>query len=163
MPLLSQYAKKRKIDYFFGDIDPQAKILEIGCGDGQTGRYFKENGLDYVGMDINPPADVVANIKRWPEAGLQAENFDVIIAFEVVEHVDCFSECYDLLKPGGRLMITTPLPCMDWFLKVLEFFGLNQKRTSRHDHLVYLKNVELFSDKKINIIAGLSQWAIFKK
>jgi 2-polyprenyl-3-methyl-5-hydroxy-6-metoxy-1,4-benzoquinol methylase len=41
---------------------------------------------------------------------LHPESFDVIIAFELIEHVDCFQEFYDLLKPGGLLMLTSSGP-----------------------------------------------------
>ena len=58
----------------------------------------------YHGLDIVPPADYVGDIRNWREIGLEPESFDVIIAFEVVEHVDCFKECYDLLKHGGKML-----------------------------------------------------------
>jgi hypothetical protein len=88
---------------------------------------------------------------------------DVYLAFEVVEHVDCFDACYQLLRPGGKMLITTPVPEMDWLLKITESLGLNQKRTSPHDHLVDLQNVPFFNQKKIKIVLGLGQWAVFTK
>lgn len=60
-------------------------------------------------------------------------------------------------------MLTSPLPCMDPVMKILELVGLNQKRTGPHDNLGYFKNIKLFKQKKIKIIAGLSQWGIFVK
>ncbi len=60
-------------------------------------------------------------------------------------------------------MLTSPLPCMDPVMKVLELVGLNQKRTGPHENLVYFKNIKLFKLKKIKIIGGLSQWGIFVK
>lgn len=135
MPLLSQYAQTKKIDYFLNKIPKQAKILEIGGGSGWVGDYLKQNGYNhYVGMDIIPPADVVGDIRDWRSLGLKEQSFDVIVAFEVVEHVDCFKECFDLLKMGGKLMLTSPVPHMDWTMQLLEVVGLNQKRTSPHDH-----------------------------
>jgi len=105
----------------------------------------------------------VGNILLWRELGLEPESYDVVIAFEVVEHVDCFKACYDLLKPGGRLLLTSPLPHMDWVMRILERLGLNQKRTSPHDHLVYFQEVPHFEQKQIKIVALLSQWGIFHK
>lgn len=142
----------------------QNRILEIGCGDGWVGQYLKSHGWsNYVGMDIEPPADIVGDILRWRELGVEEESFDTIIAFEVVEHVDCFRACYDILKPGGKLLVTTPLPRMDWALRVLEWCGLNQRRMSPHDHLVNLKEATYFQDKDIKIVALLSQWGILTK
>lgn len=164
MPLLSDYARKKKIDYFLAGIPKDAKILEIGCGSAWVRDYFVSNGwTGYVGLDLVPPADVVGDVNRWRELGLAAASFDVIVAFEVVEHVDCWQACHDLLKPGGRLMLTSPVPHMDWVMQALELVGLNQKRTSPHDHLVYFENVEQFATKKVERIKGLAQWGIFTK
>lgn len=164
MPLLSDYARQRKIQYFLASIPKDARILEIGCGSGWVGDYLKAGGWrHYVGIDLVPPAEVVGNIKDWRTLGLQPGSFDVIIAFEVVEHVDCFQECHDLLAPGGRLLITTPLPQMDWMMRILERLGLNQKRSSPHDHLVALGNVRCFPNMRVKTVAGLAQWGILEK
>jgi SAM-dependent methyltransferase len=164
MPLLSHYARRRKIDYFLAGIPRDARILEVGCGSAWVRDYLTRNGwTGYVGLDLAPPADIVGDITRWRDVGLEPSSFDVVIAFEVVEHVDCFQECYDLLKPGGRLMLTSPVPRMDWVMRALEAVGLNQKRTSPHDHLVSFRSVPLFAEKQIAIVGGLAQWGIFTK
>jgi cyclopropane fatty-acyl-phospholipid synthase-like methyltransferase len=164
MPLLSRYAQKKKMEFFLERISKQDRILEIGCGTCWVGNYFKSKGFkNYVGLDIVPPADIVGDIRDWRTLGLQQQSFDVIIAFEVVEHIDCFKECYDLLTLGGRLMLTTPVPHMDWILKMLEIIYLDQKRTSPHSKLVYLKDVPYFKNKDIKIVGYLSQWGIFIK
>ena len=149
MPLLSDISRRKKIQYFLSKIPKDQRILEIGCGDGWVGRYLRENGWQhYVGLDVTPPADIVGDIHDYESLGIEEESFDVIIAFEVVEHVDCFRQCYEILNPGGQLMLTTPLPHMDWLLKVLEWLGLNQKRMSPHDHLVCLRDVS-YSDRSL--------------
>ncbi|MBF0369598.1 MAG: class I SAM-dependent methyltransferase [Magnetococcales bacterium] len=164
MPLLSDIAQKKKIDYFFRNLPRDARILEVGSGSGWVGEWLRENGfIHHTGLDISPPAQVVGDINQWQQLGLAAESFDVIVAFEVVEHVDCFQACHDLLKPGGKLLLTSPVPHFDWFMAFLEKTGLNQKRTSPHDHLVYFKHVSQFTDKQIRVIAFLSQWGIFTK
>ena len=164
MPVLSNYARKRKINFFLNKIPQDAKILEIGSGGGWVKHYFSEKGYsNYIGMDIAPPADIVGDILNYKQLGLKSNSLDYVIAFEVVEHVDCFDVCYDLLKPGGHLLLTTPFPPMDWFLKILEMIGLNQKRTSPHENLVYLSKVEEFNKKEIMLKAFLSQWSIFTK
>lgn len=166
MPLISSYARRRKIKFFLEPIRKGCRILEIGSGNGWVGEYLRANGWNnFVGLDLRPSpgVDIVGNIENWRELGLLPESFDVIIAFEVMEHVDCFSECLALLKPGGVLLATSPVPHMDWFLKILEWCGLNQQRTSPHHHLRYFQEVKGFGKKRILIKAGLSQWAIFSK
>lgn len=164
MPLLSDIARRKKVAFFFRDLPKSAHVLEIGCGSGWVGEYLRTGGWrNYVGLDIVPPADVVGDVRDWAALGLRPESFDAVVAFEVVEHVDCFRACHDLLKPGGRMLITTPVPHRDWVMKVLESCGLNQKRTSPHDHLVYLEKVPLFGEKRVRTVAGLSQWGVFVK
>lgn len=164
MPLLSDYARRRKARYFLDRIPKDARILEVGSGGGWVGEYLRRGGWSgYTGLDIRAPAEVVGDIRHWRELGLAAESFDVIVAFEVVEHVDCFAECYDLLKPGGQMIITTPLPRADRILWLFERIGLNQKRRTPHGNLVDLKTVEVFPDKKIRIVGLMSQWAFLRK
>ncbi len=162
MPLLSDIARRKKEAFFFRDLPKSARILEVGCGSGWVGAYLKRSGwTNYVGLDIVPPADVVGDVRDYAALGLEPGSFDAVVAFEVVEHVDCFRACHDLLKPGGRMLITTPLPHRDWVMKLLEAVGLNQRRTSPHDHLVYLEKVPLFAEKRVKVVAGLSQWGVF--
>ena len=166
MPLISEFARRRKIDFFLNPLPKDSRILEIGSGSGWVGEYLRANGWKYyVGLDLqsSPGVDVAGDIKNWRELGLEPESFDVIVAFEVMEHVDCFVECLALLKPGGVVLATSPVPHMDWLLRLLECCGLNQKRTSPHDHLLYFADVEGFTERRIFVKAGLSQWGIFSK
>lgn len=164
MPILSQIAQRKKIRYFIDDIPKDARILEVGSGSQWLSNYLKTNNWQhYTGIDINPPADIVGDIRDWQDLGLKPNSFDYIIAFEVVEHLDIFKECYTLLKPNGELLIITPVPQMDWFLKILEALGLNQTRTSPHSHLIDLRNIPYFEVVSLQKIAFLSQWGKFKK
>lgn len=162
--ILSELARKKKIKYFLRDKPKDARILEVGSGTGWVCAYLKQNGYkNYSNIDLKPPADIIGDINDWKELGLQPGGFDYIIAFEVVEHVDCFQSCFELLRNGGQMLLTSPLPHMDWVMKILEFLKLNQKRTSPHTSLVYFKKVPYFSTKKIHTVGFLSQWGIFVK
>ena len=164
MAALSDYARRKKIDYFLEPLPKDARILEIGCGSRWVGDYLRSHGWNnYVGADLVSPADVVGDIREWRTLGLEPASFDVIVAFEVIEHVDFIQEAYDLLKPGGLLLLTSPVPHMDWAMKLLEGLGLNQRRTSPHDHLVYFERIRLFEPVRLTCKAGLSQWGILRK
>jgi 2-polyprenyl-3-methyl-5-hydroxy-6-metoxy-1,4-benzoquinol methylase len=164
MPILSDYARKRKIVHFFKSLPKQTRILEVGCGGGWLGSYLRNAGYtQYVGLDVAGPADLVGDILKWKAIGIEPESFDAIVAFELIEHVDCVQEMFDILKPGGLLMLTSPLPHMDWLCLLLERLGLNQKRTSPQSHLIYFKDLPLFEPQQIKIIGGIAQWGKFRK
>jgi SAM-dependent methyltransferase len=164
VPILSGIARKLKKLYFLNTVSKDDTVLEIGCGDGWVGRYLRERGVDRViGIDTHPPAAVVGDIREWRNLGLDAESFDVIVAFEVLEHVDCMDDCFALLKPGGRLLVTSPYPSADWFLEKLEKWKLNQARTSPHDHLIYLRGTAQFQIERMWRPLGMSQWCIFRR
>jgi SAM-dependent methyltransferase len=164
MPILSDYARKKKLEYFTRNLSRQSSILEVGCGDNWFGRALRGAGFrNYKGLDLVPGGDIVGDIRQWRALGIAPESFDVIMAFELIEHVDCVQEFFDILKPGGLLMLTSPVPHMDWVCKMLENLHLNQKRTSPHSNLVYFRNLKLFEPVKIRIIAATAQWGTFRK
>lgn len=164
MPALSSYARHKKIQYFLDPIPKQERILEIGCGSKWVGDYLNDQGWsDYHGNDLVPPADTVGDIREWSELGLKPDYFDWVIAFEVVEHVDIYPAVEALLKPGGKLLVTTPLPKRDWVMKVLERVQLNQQRTSPHSNLHVLKSVGGLELQEYRLVGGLSQWGVFSK
>ncbi len=158
------WAQRKRLEFFAEHLARPGKVLEVGSGSGWVKAALSSSGIaDYTGLDLYPPADVLGDINGWRELGLEPDSFDTIIAFEVVEHVDCFDACHQLLKPGGKMLITTPVPRMDWLLKITESLGLNQRRTSPHDHLVDLRKVPSFGKKSISVVLGLGQWAVFTK
>lgn len=164
MPLISDIAQRRKIRHFLEPIPKTAAILEIGCGSRWVGEHLRANGrTGYVGLDICPPADIVGDIMAWPALGLKPESFDVIIALEVLEHVDFLKPAHDLLAPGGLMMLTSPVPHFDWVMQLLEAAGLNQKRTSPHSNLTYFETITAFEPLDLRRPAGLAQWGIFRK
>jgi 2-polyprenyl-3-methyl-5-hydroxy-6-metoxy-1,4-benzoquinol methylase len=164
MPVLSARARAEKLDFFFRDVSPQAKILEVGCADEWLRAALRERGYrNYYGLDLAPPADYVGDVREWRRLGLAPASFDVIVAFEVLEHVDCVQALFDVLRPDGRLFVTMPHPRWDWACRLLEAARLTQKRTSPHDHLVDIVNLSPFETEQVRRYNVLSQWGIFRK
>jgi predicted SAM-dependent methyltransferase len=164
MGLLTEYARRERIERLLAGIPAGARILEIGCGERWVGEYLRNSGHhDYRGLDLQPPADIVGSIRDWRQLGLQAASFDTILAFEVLEHVPCYQECFDLLRPGGTLRLTTPVPHWDWACRILEAVGINQRRTSPHEHLIYVEDMPLFDVVENYRFMVIGQWAILRK
>jgi 2-polyprenyl-3-methyl-5-hydroxy-6-metoxy-1,4-benzoquinol methylase len=164
MHLLSALARQAKVRYFFRGIPKDARILEAGCGSGWLGVELARRGFThYTGIDLRPPASIVGDIRNWHALGLEPNAYDVLAAFELIEHGDFFAAFEALLKPGGLLFLTSPVPRMDGFLRILENLRLNQMRTSPHIHLIAFKNIQRFHPLRIRTLCGLAQWGIFIK
>ncbi|HAO92529.1 MAG: hypothetical protein A2X93_08015 [Deltaproteobacteria bacterium GWC2_56_8] len=161
MGLLSNIVREKRIQFCLPYINKGDRVLEIGCGNMYVTKKLREKGVDVVGLDVTPPADVVGDINRYAELGFKQGQFDVILAFEVIEHVDLIKPVKKLLKPGGLFIATTPVPSMDWVLRIMEFFGLNQKRTSPHSHLVRLEELP-FETVRLKKVLGLMQWGVLR-
>ena len=92
-------------------------ILEIGCSTGY-GSQFLPNDSNYIGLDYDP---VIIKVAREQEWGLNISftnadintyplaQYDTIIAFELIEHLDNGLEIAQKLKQHcKRLLLTTP-------------------------------------------------------
>jgi SAM-dependent methyltransferase len=116
-------------------IAPGARVLDIGCADGELFRRIPHVG-EGIGVDPDLPASMPslpnAVLVRgvFPEALPDHRPFDVITLLAVLEHVPPQSQrnlaldCARHLKPGGHLVITVPSPFVDHILAVLKFFRL---------------------------------------
>jgi 2-polyprenyl-3-methyl-5-hydroxy-6-metoxy-1,4-benzoquinol methylase len=99
---LSRYARGKKLTFFFDGLSQDASILDVGCGSGWLKRRAQARGwTGVVGIDLCPPADIVGDVVKWKDLGLEPHSFDVIVAFEVLEHGDLAPALLDLLNPTG--------------------------------------------------------------
>ncbi len=98
-------------------------ILDVGCGNAWVACHFCPRGVKVCSMDIstaNPQRalekyqydnhyGIVADAYRLP---FREGVFDCIVASEIIEHVPdpgaFIGSLLPVLKPGGRLIITTP-------------------------------------------------------
>ena len=82
------------------------KVLEIGCSNGY-GFQFLPDHIQYTGLDYDPVIIQVAKEQQWSENAqfihadintYDLDQYDTIIAFEVIEHLDNGLEILEKLK-----------------------------------------------------------------
>lgn len=93
------------------------EILDVGAGEGALTQKLHQMGYRMKACDFSPEAykytgvgcDAVDITGPFPYAD---GSFDLVIAVEVTEHIldheNFFSEINRILKPGGKLYISTP-------------------------------------------------------
>lgn len=98
------------------------RVLELGFGNGAFAGWARDQGWDYAGTELDP--ELVRQGLAW---GLEAysvdtpletiaagRKFDLVVAFDVLEHIDLdgvfrlLCEIKPNLAPGGRLVARLP-------------------------------------------------------
>lgn len=102
------------------DLPEKPRILEVGCGTGGNLRMLAHFG-EACGLEPDPESRRYAAAQTGVEVfegalpdtpGSLRGQFDLVVAFDVIEHVADdragIAALRELLKPGGRLMLTAP-------------------------------------------------------
>ena len=96
----------------------KGNIIELGSGEGYgiqllaplAGQYL---AVDKFDTDISGHANVEFRKQLLPSlAGIADNSFDFAVTFQVIEHIQddkaFVKEIHRVLKPGGKLLLTTP-------------------------------------------------------
>jgi SAM-dependent methyltransferase len=144
-------------------VQPGFRVLDIGAGDGTIAHALAERGARVTGLDVSERAVALAReVNAHPaidyhcasgEDFSSTEKFDLIVAFEVLEHVYdaqlLFDRAASLLKPGGLFAISTPnRRSFEWYAAYLlrrlrrrdlePMFRMDERHVRELDHFELL-------------------------
>lgn len=96
---------------------PGSDILDVGCGYGYLTNALRKMGMRVQGVDV--ASEPIAYAKKLygdffeqKEATDLSGSYDMIIGIELIEHLTdplgFVKKCAELLKPGGKIILTTP-------------------------------------------------------
>ena len=124
----TQQRARARVDWMAASVQGP-RVLDIGCSEGILALLLARAGHQVLGIDIEPAAIAAARDLLGAEAApvrarvelrladalsaeLGAGGFDTVVLGEVLEHLEdpskMLARAADLLKPGGRLVLTTP-------------------------------------------------------
>ena len=102
-----------------------ASVLDVGCGGGLLSEAMAKEGASVTAIDLAPELVKVARLHGL-ESGVKVDyrvqavedlaaerpgSFDAVTCMEMLEHVPdpaaILQACADLLRPGGRLFVST--------------------------------------------------------
>jgi SAM-dependent methyltransferase len=87
---------------------PPARVLEVGCGDGDLSRGLARAGYSVTGIDPEPPEGAIFRRARLEDYYDDGE-FDAVVASVSLHHVDDLGSAVErveqLLRHGGLLLL----------------------------------------------------------
>jgi 2-polyprenyl-3-methyl-5-hydroxy-6-metoxy-1,4-benzoquinol methylase len=126
-PTLAYLYRRWLARHLVKDVHP-GRFLEIGVGSGRFYEDLLEQGFHGIGLDLNPDliaehqADVSSHRGtiefRSLDFFLITDHFELVVAFEVLEHYEqdvvCLEQWRTLLNPGGTLLFSVPAHMKQW-------------------------------------------------
>lgn len=155
------FQNQKYIDDLIDRLEPNSKILDIGCGAGiPIDKYLVEKGFQVTGIDLSSEqirlakenvSEAEYHIQDMSEIDFPDKSFDCVISFYAIfhvkreEHQQLFDRLFASVKDGGYLLVT--MGAGEWE-GVEDFFGSEMFWS----HFGAEKNLEIIQNSGFQII-----------
>lgn len=137
-------------------VPKNVRVLDIGCGFGQSLGYHKARGCDVYGVEADSNVQLVADrfgynihIGLFDVSLYELEYFDYVTADQVIEHIidpiKTLSDVASILKPHGKVILSTP-NSNGWGARVFGKYWINW-HTPYHLQHFSKRSLELAANK----------------
>jgi len=133
---------------------PALDVLDVGCATGSNTSNITSKGHRVTGVDISENAIEKYKARGFDghvmdiSAGLDFadESYDLVFCSEVIEHLvrpeELVREFARVLRPGGRLVLSTPNSAF-WAYRFLGLFGITVTELQHPMHLRFFSKRSL--------------------
>jgi malonyl-CoA O-methyltransferase len=170
---MNMYDTNKRVEVFYNEllkneILVNKKLLDAGCGTGWFSKAAVERGALVSSMDLGEnlleqvakkckSERIVGSILEIPFAD---NTFDYVVSSEVIEHTPepykALHEIYRVLKPGGKMVLSTPNKFWYWSLLIAEKLKLRPYQGLENwSGYNQLKKEAIKAGFKVDLIKGI--------
>lgn len=125
---LSDFTARPRIVELCGDIR-DARVIDLGCGEGYVSRTLRRQGANVMGIDISEemirraraaeaaePLGIEYRVGDASQLEIDQRDVDLVVAVFLLNYLEleqtrqAMKTMHDLLRPGGRLVFAVPHP-----------------------------------------------------
>lgn len=181
MKAVDSFLQKWRMRVAMEHLPSQVSLIDIGA---HNGEMFDALGARLIkGFGIEPLLKLRRDFPNYslepgyfPQTRPEESDWDAITMLAVLEHIPASQQkeladaCWEVLRPGGLIVITVPSPAVDYILSLLRFFRLiDGMSLEEHFGFQPKDTTEIFAEPRFHLVfhkrfqLGLNHLFVFAK